>query len=89
MKTIKFFIILITLIINNSMSMITDSNEELLMSFEEVTKPCSNKSLNPTIIELTSSKSDLEELEEIFKLEQQTEKRRTKIYKELKEALGE
>jgi hypothetical protein len=94
MKTIKLFVIVIILVIKNSFCMIDTKSsqlpdEELLISFEEISKSSSSETLVPTLINLNSSKSDLEELAEVFEIEQIIEKRRKQILNEIKEALGE
>lgn len=91
MKTIKLFFITIILSMNTSFSMVGSekSDDEILMSFDEITKSSSSETLNPTLIDLTSSKSDFEELVEVFELERNREEKRKQIYKDLKEVFGE
>lgn len=74
MKITSFFLFLLFCYFTNTFTM-QNSNEDLLISFEEVKK----KETEELLTELSKSKSDLEELAEVF----EKEALKNKILKEL------
>ncbi|MFH1461932.1 MAG: hypothetical protein ABIF12_03230 [bacterium] len=73
MKITNFFLFLLFCYFTNAFTMQNPKNEGLLMSFEEV----------EPLIDLSKSKSDLEELTEVFEKEALKNKKTSAILKEL------